>query len=109
MIRKTIAAAALAAFLAAGSILPAAAADTASQAPMGVTVAYGDLDLGTTAGQAELKSRLQAAADTLCRPILAWPVDSEPSVREHQILYRACIGRLAERAMDKVKADRNRG
>ena len=101
--RQTIIAATLAYAVTAIVFAPAAvAADTSAN---GIAVAYGDLDLGTKAGQAELKSRLQDAATTLCSPILSWPVDAEPTIHEHQILYRACIGRLADRAMAKVKAD----
>ena len=95
----------LAAVLAAIAFAPAAhAANTPSNQ---VAVAYGDLDLTTSAGQAELNNRLQAAAGTLCKPVLERAPDSEPSVREHQILYRACVGRLTERAMAKVRLVRN--
>lgn len=72
-----------------------------------IAVTYGDLDLTTSAGQAALTSRVQTAAGTLCKPVLDRVPDSEPSIREHQILYRACVGRLTERAMAKVRLVRN--
>ena len=83
--------------------LPAAHA----AAPQDVLVSYGDLDLATDAGRTELTARLDTAAAQLCSPVLARAPDSEPSIREHQVLYRACTGRLRDRAMAKVKFSRN--
>jgi UrcA family protein len=85
------------------SAIPAAHA----AAPKEIVVAYGDLDLGTTAGRSELKLRLEDAAAQLCSPALARAPDSEPSLRFHMELYQACIGRLRERAMAKVRIGRN--
>ena len=79
----------------------------AARAADGIAVSYGDLDLSTRSGQAALTGRLQAAAGTLCRPVLDRVPDSEPSIHEHQVLYRACVGRLAERAMAKVRLARD--
>ena len=89
----------LAAALFAAGIL--AAAPAASAAPKEVVVAYGDLDLNAAAGRSELTARLQDAAATLCSPVLANP-DSELSVREHKVIYRACVGRLSQRAMARI-------
>ena len=70
-----------------------------------VTVAYGDLDLHSAAGQAELKARLIDAASKLCRPgWMARNPDSELAVREREVIYRACLGRLSNRAMAKIDA-----
>jgi UrcA family protein len=82
-------------------------AHATSLTPKEVVVAYADLDLSGAAGQSELKDRIRAAAATLCSPVLAIPPDAEPSVREHMVIYRACVGRLSERAMTKVKTARN--
>ena len=79
-------------------------AHAAAPASGSMVVVYGDLDLSTIAGRDELNSRLRNAAGTLCSPILAWPPDSEPSIREHQIYYKACVGRLAMRAMARIEA-----
>lgn len=92
---RAIIAAALAIF----TVVPVthAATDTSKQ-----VVTYGDLDLNTTAGRTELNSRVRAAAGNLCSPVLAWPVDSEPSIHQHKILYDACVGRLTNRAMSRI-------
>lgn len=89
----------IAAVLAALTVAPAAhaAADTSKQ-----VVTYGDLDLNTIAGRTELNARIRAAAGNLCSPVLAWPIDSEPSIHQHKILYDACVGRLANRAMARI-------
>src|SRR5690348_1831708 len=83
-------------------IIPAAHAATVSKA---VVVPYGDLDLATAAGRSELKARLQEAAATSCSPVLPGPGyrGSEQSIRELGIVYRACVGRLSQRAMARVK------
>jgi UrcA family protein len=88
----------LAAAIFAISTIPAAHAAT----PQGITVAYGDLDLGTAAGQSELKLRLHDAAAKLCSPSLAELGGSDQSAREHNELYQACIGRLSQRAMANI-------
>ena len=84
-------------------------AHAAQPNPQGIPVAYGDLDLGTTAGRSELKVRLEAAAAKLCSPVLPGPDyrGSEQSIHELGIVYRACIGRLSERAMAQVDIRRN--
>ncbi|HET7085536.1 MAG TPA: UrcA family protein [Rhizomicrobium sp.] len=94
----------LAAVLFAVSIIPAAQA--AGTAPKDVVVAYGDLDLGTAAGQSALKDRLQDAAAQLCSPVLPGPDyrGSEQSIRQLKVVYRACVGRLSERAMARIPA-----
>ncbi len=98
----------LAAALVALAAVPAAhAADRSQETPKGITVAYGDLDLGTVAGRSELNLRLENAAARLCSPVLARAPDSEPSIREHQTLYRACVGRLSERAIAQVNTGRD--
>jgi UrcA family protein len=71
-----------------------------------ITVAYGDLDLGTAAGRSQLMTRLQEAASQLCSPVLT-PPDSEVTAHEHMVIYRACIGRSSQRAMAKVTTVRN--
>jgi UrcA family protein len=94
MIRPLIAAA-LFALLA---VPPALAAD-----PTEMAVSTGDLDLRSPAGQAELKVRVSNAASTLCQP--AWmrkTPDSEFAVGYNQQIYRACVARLTDRAMDRV-------
>jgi UrcA family protein len=78
------------------------AMQVANAASRSIVVNYGDLDLNTSTGRAELNDRLHTAASSLCSPVLARKPDSEPSVREHQILFRACVGRLADRAMARV-------
>ena len=92
-----IAARLIAVFLAAAAI-PA----TANEVPKGIPVTYGDLDLGTAAGQSELKLRLHDAAAKLCSPSLAELGGSDQSAREHNELYQACIGRLSQRAMANI-------
>jgi UrcA family protein len=93
----------IAAALAAVALVPAAHA-----APSELAVAYGDLALGTVAGQAALTSRLHDAAAKLCGPALTRDnPGSEQSIRQHQDLYNACIGRLTERAMTGIKSARN--
>ena len=82
------------------------AAQAAGMAPKGIAVAYGDLDLSAASGQSELKVHLQEAAAKLCSPVLV-PPDSEPTAQYHMSVYHACIGRLSERAMAKVKTGRN--
>ena len=98
---RTIIAATLAALMS----IPAFAPVTAAAAPSQYAVVrYGDLDLGTAAGRSELNNRVRTAAGTLCSPVLARRVDSEPSIRQHQILYDACVGRLTDRAMRRIDA-----
>jgi UrcA family protein len=77
--------------------------------PRQIVVAYGDLDLHTTAGQSELKVRLQTAAAQLCSPVLPGRDyrGSDESIHELKVVYYACIGRLSERAMAKVQISRN--
>ena len=84
--------------LAATLLIPVAQAAT-NQVP----VWYGDLDLASSAGRAALTDRVQAAARLLCKPVLERAPDSEPSIREHQSQYRACVGRLTQRALVKVR------
>jgi UrcA family protein len=70
-----------------------------------VVVPTGDLDLHSAAGRAELKTRVAAAASTLCRP--GWMTkspDSEFAVRYNREIYRACVGRLTDRAMTWIHA-----
>ncbi len=65
-----------------------------------VAVPIGDLDLHSAAGQAALKTRVASAASTLCRP--GWMTkspDSEFAVRYNQEIYRACVGRVSNRAL----------
>jgi UrcA family protein len=78
-------------------------------APKAIVVAYGDLNLSTAAGQSELKIRLQNAAGSLCSPVLPGPDyrGSEQSALEDTSVYHACIGRLTDRAMTKIKTGRN--
>lgn len=78
-------------------------------APKAIVVAYGDLNLSTAAGQSELKIRLQNAAGSLCSSVLPGPDyrGSEQSALEDTSVYHACIGRLTNRAMNKVKTTRN--
>jgi len=96
---RTFAAAALFAITA----IPAAHASTTTPREV---VAYGDLDRSSMAGRSELKARLEDAAAKVCSPLLT-PPDSEPTAREHQIVYRACIGRHTNRAMAQIDAQRN--
>ena len=75
-----------------------------------ISVAYGDLDLRSAAGQIELRARLTDAAAKLCRPgWMARNPDSEPTARERQVIYRACLGRVTNRAMSKIDAARRAG
>jgi UrcA family protein len=95
MIRPLTAAALFALFV----VLPAFGADDLKQ----VTVVYGDLDLHSTAGQTELRARLIGAASKLCHPHwMAEPPDSEMTARECQVIYRACLGRVSNRAMARI-------
>lgn len=62
----------LAAAIAAGTLgalaaVPATAAPARTQAPPSVRVAYGDLDLTTPEGEAELTRRVRSAAIRVCR------------------------------------------
>jgi UrcA family protein len=98
---RTIIAATLAALLSIPTFAPVIAAAAPSQH---VVVRYGDLDLGTVAGRSELNNRVRTAAGTLCSPVLARRVDSEPSIRKHKILYDACVERLTDRAMHRIDA-----
>jgi len=98
---RTIIAATFAALMSIPAFAPVTAAAAPSQY---VVVRYGDLDLGTAAGRSELNNRVRTAAGTLCSPVLARRVDSEPSIRQHQILYDACVGRLTDRAMRRIDA-----
>jgi UrcA family protein len=97
---------ALAAAVFAISIIPAFHA--AAGAPKEVVVAYGDLDLGTAAGRTELRTRVQDAAAKLCSPVLPDRNyrGSDEGIRELNVVYRACVGRLSERAMAKVETRR---
>lgn len=66
---------------------------------------YGDLDLHAPAGQSALKARLVQAASTLCyRPWMAKNPDSEFDIHYRQVIYRACVGRVTNRAMDRIEA-----
>ena len=95
----------IAATLAALTFIPAFVPHSAAAAPSQyVVVTYGDLDLGAVAGRRELNNRVRTAAGTLCSPVLARRVDSEPSIRRHQILYDACVGGLTDRAMRRIDA-----
>ncbi len=68
-----------------------------------VTVFYGDLDLHSAAGQTELKTRVTAAASRLCRPAwMATNPDSEAGARLREEIYRACLGRVSNRAMAQI-------
>ena len=98
---------ALAAAMSILSTIPAAHA--ADVAPREVVISVGDLDLGAAEGRSELKGRLQDAAAKLCSPVLVGPDyrGSEQSARELMEVYHACIGRLSERAMAKIKTARN--
>jgi len=79
--------------------LPALAAGD----PTRIAVPAGDLDLHSPAGQAELKTRIVHAAATLCRPAWMKTVpDSEPGIRYRETVYRACLGRVTDRAMARV-------
>jgi UrcA family protein len=55
-------------FFAAAALLALASPAWADQTP-GKTVSYGDLDLSTAAGQAELSGRVQSAVREACGPI----------------------------------------
>ena len=92
----------IAATFAAFTILPLAPAAASNY----VVVTYGDLDLGTVAGRSELNNRVRTAAGNLCSPVLTRPVDSEPSIRRHQILHDACVRRLTDRAMRRIDGAR---
>jgi UrcA family protein len=96
----TISAAGLAIVLAGATASVAGSIDNQA-APEEIAVAHGDLDLGTAAGRSQLMTRLQEAAAQLCSPVLT-PSDSEATAHEHMVLYRACIGRLSQRAMAKL-------
>ena len=96
---RTIIAATFTALIIFPAIAPAAPAKY-------VVVTYGDLDLGTSTGRTELNNRVRAAAGNLCSPVLERRVDSEPSVRQHKILYDACVGRLTDRAMRRIDGAR---
>jgi len=79
---------------------PAVAADD----PTRIVVPYGDLDLHSTAGQAELNARLVNAASTLCRP--AWmrtTPDSEFTAHYREVIFHACVGRVTNRALDRME------
>jgi UrcA family protein len=68
-------------------------------------VPIADLDLHSAAGKAELRARVAIAASTLCRP--GWMTkspDSEFAVRYNRKIYRACVGRLTDRAMTWIHA-----
>ena len=85
------------------SLLASAPALAAVEDPKQIVVSYGDLDLHSTAGQAELKARINRAASTLCHPSwMARTPDSEFSIHYRQVIYRACVGRVTNRAMDKI-------
>ena len=56
-------------------------------------------------GQAELRTRVAIAASSLCRP--GWMTkrpDSEFAVRYNQEIYRACVGRVIDRALAGLAA-----
>jgi UrcA family protein len=98
---------ALAVAVFATSAIPALHA--AAEAPNGIVVAYGDLDLGTAAGRSELTVRVQDAASKLCSVILPDRNyrGSDLGIHERNVLYRACIGRLSDRAMTRIAARRD--
>jgi UrcA family protein len=81
----------------------------ASDAAPGIPVAYSDLDLNSAAGQSTLKARLADAAAKLCTPAFAGQDQggSDQSARENMVVYRACIGRLSQRAMAQIAQPRN--
>jgi UrcA family protein len=94
MIRPLLAAALLALLVAP----PAFGADLQQ-----VVVPIADLDVHSAAGKAELRARVILAASTLCRP--GWMTkspDSEFAVRYNREIYRACVGRLTDRAMSRI-------
>ena len=97
----------LAAAVFAASTIPALHA--AADVPNGIVVAYGDLDLGTAAGRSELRARLQDASAQLCSVILPGRDyrNSDRGIHERNVLYRACIGRLSNRAMTRIAARRD--
>ena len=96
----------LAAAIFATTIIPAfhAGADT----PNGIVVAYGDLNLGTPAGRSEMNVRVQDAASRLCSVVLPGRDyrGSDRGIHELSVVYRACVGRLTNRAMARIA---NRG
>lgn len=98
---------ALAAAVFATSIIPALHA--AADAPNGIVVAYGDLDLGTAAGRSELNVRVQDAASRLCSVVLPGRDyrGSDRGIHELSVVYRACVGRLTNRAMARIQARRD--
>lgn len=69
-----------------------------------IVVPYGDLDLHSAAGKTELHARLVNAASTLCRPrwMRTYP-DSEFGAYFRDVLYRACVGRITNRALGRVE------
>ena len=68
-----------------------------------LTLFYGDLDLHSAAGQSALRVRLMEAASRLCHPRwMAQNPDSELGARLRQSIYRACLGRVSNRAMAKI-------
>ncbi len=86
-------------------LLVIAPASAAARVPDGIAVPYGDLDLRSAAGQGELKARITQAASTLCyTPWMARKPDSEFSIHYRQQIYRACLGRVTNRAMAKIGA-----
>ena len=76
----------------------------AAEDPTQIVVPYGDLDLHSTAGQTELNARLVNAASTLCRP--AWmrtTPDSEFTAHYREVIFHACVGRVTNRALDRME------
>ena len=69
-----------------------------------IVVPYGDLDLHSAAGQTELHARLVNAASTLCRPRwMRTPPGSEFSAHFREVIYRGCVGRVTNRALDRIE------
>jgi len=80
--------------------VPSAFGADFQQVSQQVVVPIADLDLHSAAGKTELRARVAMAASTLCRP--AWMTrspDSEFAVRYNHEIYRACVGRLTDRAL----------
>lgn len=98
---------ALAAAVFATSAIPALHA--AADVPNGIVVSYGDLDLGTAAGRSELKVRVQDAASQLCSVVLPDRNyrGSDRGIHELNVVYRACIGRLTNRALARIETRRD--
>jgi len=69
-----------------------------------IVVPYGDLDLHSAAGQAELHARLVNAASTLSRPRwMRTHPDSEFGAHFREVIYRGCVGRVTNRALGRIE------